>query len=164
MPNRKRRPAAGLSAPTAYRNALKLWQIALAAPQVIGHRTGRMAVAGPLPDARDRAEFTLMGQEKAEAFQESLAAMAAQIYQSNGDLANYASRQWWNAWTALASGLAGQSPAQVAKVQQAYLRAIDAAATGKRLTSAVARVVDKGLRPVHRRVTANARRLRGVKV
>jgi hypothetical protein len=38
-----------------------------ASAQVIGHRTGRMALAGPAPNARDRREIALMGQQKIEA-------------------------------------------------------------------------------------------------
>ena len=47
--------------------ALKTGEMMLASAQVIGHRTGLMAAAGPKPSKRDRREFTLMGQEKIEA-------------------------------------------------------------------------------------------------
>ncbi|MBC7488948.1 MAG: hypothetical protein H7240_01895, partial [Glaciimonas sp.] len=35
--------------------------------QVIRHRSIRMALAGPLPNQRSQAEFSLMGKEKIEA-------------------------------------------------------------------------------------------------
>ena len=38
----------------------KVADIAVAAPQVIAHRVTRMALAGPVPDARDRKEFATM--------------------------------------------------------------------------------------------------------
>jgi len=41
--------------------ATKTLEMMLASAQVIGHQTGRMALAGPAPNARDRREFTLMG-------------------------------------------------------------------------------------------------------
>ena len=52
----------------------KAADIAVAAPQVIAHRVTRMALAGPLPDARDRKEFTGMVQEKQLAFAQSFLA------------------------------------------------------------------------------------------
>src|SRR5664279_4822825 len=56
--------------------ATKTVEMMLASAQVIGHRTGRMALAGPAPNARDRREFALMGQEKIEAGTQSAQAMA----------------------------------------------------------------------------------------
>jgi hypothetical protein len=50
--------------------------VAFTAPLVIGHRVARMATAGANPTARDRREFTRMGQEKVAAGYESMAAMA----------------------------------------------------------------------------------------
>ncbi len=49
--------------------------LSMAVPQVIAHRVGRMAASGPMPSARDRKEFKLMGAEKTAAFYESWAAM-----------------------------------------------------------------------------------------
>jgi hypothetical protein len=49
------------------RLALQFGEMWLASVQVIVHRTTRMAVAGPMPDACDRAEFQLMGTEKSDA-------------------------------------------------------------------------------------------------
>ena len=59
--------------------ATKTLEMMLASAQVIGHRTGRMALAGPAPSARDRREFALMGQEKIEAGAQSAQAMAAHM-------------------------------------------------------------------------------------
>jgi hypothetical protein len=43
--------------------ALKTCEMMVASAEVIGHRTGRMAVAGPIPNASDQREFALMGRE-----------------------------------------------------------------------------------------------------
>ncbi len=59
--------------------AMKTLEMMLASAQVVGHRTGRMALAGPAPSARDRREFPSMGQEKIEAGAHSAQAMAAQM-------------------------------------------------------------------------------------
>jgi hypothetical protein len=89
--------------------AVKAFELSIAAPQVIAHRTARMVRAGASPSARDRSEFQRMGTEKVFAFWESMNAM------------------WWAAWSAPWSA---------------------------------AKIMEKGLAPLHRRTTANARRLR----
>jgi len=94
---------------------MTLWEIGVAAPQVIAHRLQRMALAGPLPGARDQREFTRMGQEKAEALAESLMAM----------------------------GLAMGACVLAQDVRPWFA------------------TMAEGMKPVHRRVTANARRLSG---
>src|SRR5262245_43792387 len=109
--------------------AVKALELAVAAPQVIAHRVSRMALAGPVPSARDRQEFTRMVVEKQLAF-----------------------GQAWMAWSMEALGLqqrllfawfAGAAPHQHAS----------------RLRSGVARLSHSGLAPIHRKAVANARRL-----
>jgi hypothetical protein len=107
-----------------WRNSMTLWEIGFAAPQVIAHRLQRMALAGPRPGLRDQREFTRMGQEKAEAFAESLMAMGLRMWQ--GQLASGA------------SALAHDVRPWLATMAE-------------------------GMKPVHRRVTANARRLSGAR-
>ena len=53
---------------TAGANAIKLGELGLAVPQVVAHRLARMALAGPVPSARDSREFTGMVLEKQIAF------------------------------------------------------------------------------------------------
>lgn len=98
-------------------------ELAIAVPQVMTHRLMRLALAGPLPNARDRREFHRMAQEKVHAFWQSWFAM--------GWAALEAMQQAWMAW------LGG-----------ARMPLVDAAA-----------ILGHGLAPVHRRATANARRL-----
>jgi hypothetical protein len=116
------------------RNAFTLWEISFAAPQVIAHRVARMAQAGPSPGARDQKEFVRMGQEKAEAFVESMWGMGLRIGQAQVAMAASMFAQWLR----LASSVTFPTPMW---------------------TSAMPSLVATGLRPVHRRVTANARRL-----
>ncbi len=59
------------------RLARQVAELALAAPQVVAHRTARMAGAGVAPSRRDQAEFVRMGSEKLEAFHQSWSAMWA---------------------------------------------------------------------------------------
>lgn len=98
-------------------------ELALAVPQVVAHRMTRLALAGPVWNARDRREFQGMGHEKVVAFWQSWFAMGwamTQVMQKS--------------WLALLQG--------------ARVPLID-----------MTEVASRGLAPVHRRATANARRL-----
>lgn len=123
------------------RNALTLAtqsaQLAFAVPQVVAHRLARMAAAGAKPSQRDRKEFELMGAEKMAAFSESWNAMALQTVRANQQLAAACLHSIWSPWTS------GKPAAHaVAQWQDAALD-----------------VIGKGLTPVHRKATANAKRL-----
>ena len=109
----------------------KAAELSIAVPQVLALRTARMLAAGANPDARDRREFHRMGTEKIFAFWESANAMGLQMARAQQAYALFAMRQWWSPW---------MSPWSMA-----------AAAT---------KIFDKGLGPVHKRASANARRLR----
>jgi methionine synthase I (cobalamin-dependent) len=140
--------------------ALRTGEMLLASSRVIGHRTGRMAAAGAKPSARDRREFTLMGQEKIEAAAESAQAMAAHMVKMNPQLGARAVRQMLTGATAImslaASRNAGQSLARQAKLVRAMARS---ATTASLLSGSAARLAQRGLKPVHARATANAKRL-----
>lgn len=116
-------------------------QLALAVPQVVGHRVTRMMNAGTVPDARDLRELSLMGSEKAAAFAESWFAMCIEIMRANERLAFTLAASWWNAWFSPAGF--GRHPRQ--------------------LQSVASGVIAKGIAPVHRAAMANARRLGNAK-
>ena len=97
-------------------------------------RSARMLAAGVNPSARDRREFERMGTEKVLAFWESMNVMGLEMAKAQQRYALLALRQWWSPWV---------SPWSVA-----------ASAT---------KVLEKGLGPVHKRVSANARRLRKIR-
>ena len=105
--------------------------MSFAVPQVVAMRTARMLAAGANPSARDRREFERMGTEKVVAFWESMNVMGLEIAKAQQQYALLAMRQWWSPWV---------SPWSVAV--------------------SAAKVLDKGLAPVHKRAKANARRLR----
>jgi len=90
-----------------------------------------------------------MGQEKVEAFSESIGAMNAQMLRLNQEAARFMLNQWWAPWINLWPSV--------------FASPFQRPSTGvgpKRVGTSLARVVDKGLAPVHRRATGNARRLR----
>ncbi|HYD81033.1 MAG TPA: polyhydroxyalkanoate granule-associated phasin [Paucimonas sp.] len=140
---------------------LKTWEMMLASAQVIGHRTGRMALAGPAPDARDRREFHRMGQEKLEAAAESLQAIGLRVYAMNQQIALLAYRQFVASVGGFMALAGSRSMAHTAKLQSDLMRnAMSHAASAlNQLGGAVARTAHKGLMPIHSRATANARRL-----
>ena len=140
--------------------AFKTGEMMLASAQVIGHRTGRMAAAGPSPSARDRREFTLMGQEKIEAAAESTHAMAVQMMRMNSQLGARAVRQMLTGATAMmslaASRTAGESMARQAKLVHNMTQS---AVTAAQISGSAARLAQLGQKPIHSRATANAKRL-----
>jgi hypothetical protein len=104
MPRTRTHPYATLPG-VDWRAWFQAWEVAMATPEIIAHRTARMMLGGWPPSARDQSEYVRMFQEKGEAFVES--------------------------W--IAATLAWQRGGAIAMQQ--------------------------GLGPVHRRVTANRRRL-----
>jgi hypothetical protein len=140
--------------------ALKTGEMLVASAQVIGHRTGRMVLAGPLPSERDRKEFTLMGQEKVEAAMQSAFDMSRQWMALGGGLGL---RMWsdWLAATNAALALAASRTAAESVQRQLELAhtVTRSAASIAQLGHAGARIADRGLKPIHAAATANAKRL-----
>ncbi len=133
-----RRKAARLRVQTA--------EMFFAAPQVVLHRLGRMALSGPRPSLKDQREFQRMGTEKLVAFSEAWRAMTIQLLKSNQQLAASMMR---SAWPAAVTGRSKKSP-PLARV------AAD-------LEGAALDMLGQGIRPVHRRAVANAKRLSRLK-
>jgi hypothetical protein len=141
MPTRRTRRAPSVAFAKPLQKAAEL---SLAAPQVIALRNLMMMTSGT--SAGTSREMTRMGMEKLEAWQESVAAMTAQMQRTQQEWALAAMRQWWSAWAA---------PWQMFGASTAP-RALPSA---NQVQRAVSRVLDTGLAPVHRRAQANAKRL-----
>jgi hypothetical protein len=122
--------------------ATKLTELSIAAPQVVAHRVARMALAGPLPSARDKKEFDLMVAEKNDAFGQAWAAMAAQAVRANQALTM---SLWASLW----------SPSRRKPSATAFAAQVQRAALG---------VLSKGVAPVHSKAVANAKRLARTKL
>lgn len=117
-------------------------ELMIAAPQVVAHRLGRMAVAGHKPSAKDQREFHRMGAEKLAAFGEAWQSMTLQMLKSNQQVAASMMRSWWPA----SAARGGSKLAPLTQAATAWqLAALD--------------VLGQGIRPVHRRAVANAKRL-----
>jgi hypothetical protein len=139
----------------------KLAELSIAAPQVVAIRTARMMAAGAQPDARDRAEFARMSTEKVQAFWESMFGMGRQMILTNQEYASRAFSQWTRVWmtpwwlnaSLLKSGGLPRFPRWSGSLLP----------TRTQQRRAISKVVAKGLAPVHKRATANARRLKRLK-
>jgi len=140
--------------------AWKTGEMSMASAQVIAHRTARMAAAGPTPSARDRQEFTRMGQEKFDAAAEAARAITGSLATMNLNVGANTFRHMVTATAALmslaASRSVGQSVTRQAKLAETFTRSAIAASA---LSDSTARLAGRGLRPIHARATANARRL-----
>ena len=130
----------------------KMAQLAVAAPQVVAIRTSRMLAAGTNPVAADRVELSRMYTEKVQAYWESMFAMAAQTARANQQYIRLVAVQWWKMWAAPWAFVGRRSAAQAA----ASLLPIPTPAQSKR---AAASLIAAAVAPVHKRATANARRL-----
>ena len=141
--------------------AWKLGEMSVASAQVIAHRSARMAAAGPVPDARDRKEFTRMGTEKVEAATASARALASHMTTENLTLGARAFGHMLTHTAALfslaASRNAGQFVARQAKLADSCRHSAKTATDYFNFTARVARL---GIKPYHARATANARRLK----
>ncbi|MEO8486629.1 MAG: polyhydroxyalkanoate granule-associated phasin [Betaproteobacteria bacterium] len=122
----------------ASRDATRAFELAVSAPQVAALRMMRMAAAGPFPSSRDRGEMLAMGTEKVAAFHEAWQAMAAE-----------GARRQWDLWL---------SPTFWTLPWMPPARSADWLAGNARRAGLA--VLGEGLAPVHRRVVANAKRLR----
>ena len=117
--------------------AIRTAELAFAAPQVVAHRVARMASAGPTRQKRDQKEFRLMTSEKVAAFAASWAAMVLQALRAQQALYLSFVRSLWSPW--LGSRASSRMTAQ--------------------LQNAALGVLNKGIGPVHRAATGNAKRL-----
>lgn len=143
-----------------FRLVTELSEMLGATAQVVSVRVVRIAFAGPLPDERDRAEFSLMGREKPEAMSESLQAFTSGFANMGMEFAAQASGQAWVTSTAASEIAASRSATQWLERQTAFLEmSASSAVDSLRLMWSAVRVMRDGLMPIHDRVTANARRL-----
>lgn len=138
----------------------KFGEMWMASAQVVAHRTARMAAAGPLPGSRDRREFALMGQEKVEAATESALAIGAHLAAMNMEFGARALRNAMTdstAWMSLATSRnVTELMTRQLHVAHALTRSMN---TASAFAESTAHLSGRGLKPIHARATANARRL-----
>lgn len=143
------------------RLALKTSEMMMASAQVISHRTGRLAMAGANPNARDRQEFTRMGQEKIDAVAESAQAVAARMMLIPTQIGTIAFKQMMNGTSGIIALTTSPAVALSAKGQVELFRdaMTNSATIASQLSDSVAHLAHQGLKPIHTRATGNAKRL-----
>ena len=145
--------------------AFKTGEMLIASAQVIGHRTGRIATAGVMPSLRDQREFTLMGQEKVEAAAESAQMIAVRLVGLNQQIMTLTFRQIMTGATGTLSLAMSHDPLQSSRRQAKLVRETvsNSTSAASQLADTMVMVADQGLKPIHSRATANARRLAKLK-
>jgi len=113
--------------------AVQSVELGFAVPQVIAHRLARIASAGASPSARDRAEFQRMGTEKIAALNEAWAAMAAETFRAQQEIA----LSLWFPWINPGSAFNKAS---------------------RQISRAGLDILGAGMAPARRRAVANAKR------
>jgi hypothetical protein len=140
--------------------AMKSLEMMLASAQVIAHRSGRMALTGPTPNARDRREIALMGQEKIEAGAQSAQAMAAHMMAMSQPWGALALGHILRSSAAFMSLASSRTPSQLIARQAALARALGQSTVSMAdVSKSVAKLAHRGLKPIHAKATANAKRL-----
>ena len=121
-----------------------------------------MALAGSRPSTRDRREFSLMRREKVAAAAESTQAMTFQMMKAHQQLGTLAFKQMLAGATVMVSFATSRSAGHSLQQQGKLMRnAIsNSAGAASQLTASAARLAHQGLKPIHSRATANAKRLR----
>jgi hypothetical protein len=160
----KSRPSAPFANPFLLWGMLgmKAMQMSTSAAQVIAIRTTRMATAGLNPTAADKRENSRMVTEKVDAFSRAghalatgaaplLAGMAGQAFSTSLDLFNAATHL-------AASRTLPETMSRQRRLADTLMRNAPSAQHGA-VSDATARLAHRALAPVHRKATANARRL-----
>ncbi len=133
------------------RLAAEAYELMLAAPQVVAHRTERLLAHGPGANASDHREFHRMGREKVDAFTEMWSQMAAQAAMTSQQAASAYMTSWLQAWQQFwhlsrPGSTPTRFPAMFPTPEEWQHAALD--------------LLSKAMEPVHRRAVSNARRLR----
>jgi hypothetical protein len=135
----------------------KFAELAVAAPQVVALRTGRMLASGSSPSARDRAEVSRMGTEKVAAFSQSMLAVGKQLAVINQEYTRSVGlrlfRVWMTPWWLAAYPPLTRSIASLPNPARLL------APTRRQQQRAASSLIAKAVAPVHKRATSNAKRL-----
>jgi hypothetical protein len=117
----------------------QVFDIAWATPLVMSLRIFQMLASGPNPSRKDRKEFDRMWSEKLSAYNESWTAMYTECLRLQQDALPVVAEFWFNPWAIFSQTKNSQKLHQPDHLGE--------------------RLISKGLAPIHKRVTANAKRL-----
>ena len=152
----------------SYFDSFKLWndlamktaEMLLASARVIGHRSERLALAGPAPNKSDRREFALMGREKFEASSQSARATSLHLLLENQAASAQAFNNMLRSTSAYLSLANSRTPRQLFARQAALALALGRSVVSLAdVSDSAAKLAHRGLKPIHAKATANAKRL-----
>jgi hypothetical protein len=121
-----------------------------------------MLAAAANPRTADHAELSQMCTEKVSAFWESMLAMSAQVVRAQQEYASAAALQLCRMW-ATPWWLGVYRPGTQVMASLPRASGLISGPTRRQRERTIAKIVDAGLTPIHKRATANARRLARVK-
>jgi hypothetical protein len=157
----------------SYADAWQTWsqfgwrfsEMLFASSQVIAHRTDRMRTTNTSPRADDRQEFSVMKQEKIDAARESAQEMALESILASQRYAAFAFGQFFAGMPALLSLSLPGTPRQISarRVRLVHSTVQRSALSANKLSAETGKIVQKGLTPIRKRATANAKRLKRVR-
>ncbi len=151
-----------------YANPFLIWvdlafiasEVFIASIQVIGYRMCHLTVGYPELTKRGSREFALMGKEKIEAVAESSQAMLTEFLRAN-QLGAKAVKQMMDGAMAMMSMTTSCTVRQFRDRQAKLARTVvRSTSTVSRLSASTGQVLKHGLKPIHVRVTSNAKRLK----
>ena len=163
MPKRPH-DAAARAWSAAAQNALSLFragELALAAATVIGARSQLGIIGAADPVRADYAELARIAPEKIDAFSRSGAAVVGQFWEMQREAGALMLRQVEAGLNLALAFWQLPLPHHAAQLQADFVaETVDRTAqSADRIARRASRVHDKAMRPIHRRATANARRL-----
>lgn len=155
-----------------FANSMSAWrklawnagEMMVSSMQVIGQRSARFlpsASTAAMTGERDKRELLLMGNEKTQAALESVQAVGTQMLVFNQQFAALAFKQIFSASPALLAIASSRTATQSADRQARLVGETlsNSAVAAAKLSDSTVRVANVAMRPVHRRVKANVRRL-----
>ena len=138
---------------------MKAMQMSAAAAQVIAIRTTRMAAHGPNPSPADKREMHRMGAEKVDAFSKAGMALSTGAVPLMTETTMQAWRTGFDVFNALTRVAASRTIPQTMASQRRLADTVMRGAAASPPAAATARLAHRALAPVHRKATANAKRL-----
>jgi hypothetical protein len=135
-------------------------EMMMASAQVVNHRLTQMSNSDLIPNAKDQKEFNLMSQEKVDAVSESMMAMSKYWFNLNHTMGQAAVNQMFSISNDLTSLASSTSPSEALTRQMKLADSLSQSAlTASKFSQDMATMTAHGLKPVHKRAVANAKRL-----
>jgi hypothetical protein len=140
--------------------AWKVGELTLASSQVVSQRSCLLLRSGGAPTVADQRELTLMSQEKYAAAAESAQAMALGYMNLAPQMAMLAFRQMLGGLIPLTTFMTLHTfPLLSRQSRTAYESFARSTTAANQVSRSIEKIASRGLKPIHARARANAKRL-----